>query len=661
MVNSVNNKVQEKALSQQISLEKDIDAVIDEIEVDVQILAEIDAIHAAIEESQSPIEEVETNAGEVGGGASSTVDFLRDGATVLANSAFKTERVELNTAIGQDFIDTNTLLLDDAPTPKTDVNHAPTAIVEIVSVTEDEIVVGEVEFNDIDGTATVAVTDGGITPTGLTLNSDGSYAFDASSYDELGEGETLVLEVPLTVTDDSDATTTTTLKITVTGSNDAPTADAEIISIVENEVLQGTIDFTDIDGTATVAIDEVANIPIGLVLNSDGSYTFDANSYDNLTEGEARVFSVSLTVTDSYGATTPTTLTITVTGSNDAPTVVAASAFVDGGKTVTSRVEFDDIDGTASVAIAEGETIPTGLTLNSDGSYEFDASSYNSLVAGQEKEIIVSLTVTDNEGLTTDSSLTITIIGSSDAPTLTVSAVDNLEANSVIPIDTVVATFSASDEEGFANIFFTEGTNSEGYYAIDLGNNTVVLTLEGKIAVLSGETMPAIDLTAIDANGGEVQADDTPTYSVETSSFNEADVVDNTTFADIANGSELLIGSDSEDNTMWLAVIAENSQTDDGDMSDLANTLDLSDLLHINNENSLNNLLDVDNSDLEMQSVLAEGDISITSDIALDVPDIALAEANNGGDALIINNLLSTDYQEGIFVTDQASVEEQFW
>ncbi|WP_154185970.1 VCBS domain-containing protein [Vibrio vulnificus] len=54
----------------------------------------------------------------------------------------------------------------------------------------------------------------------MTLNADGSYSFDASSYDSLKAVKTGDHN-PLVVTDDQGATAETTLTITVTGTNDA--------------------------------------------------------------------------------------------------------------------------------------------------------------------------------------------------------------------------------------------------------------------------------------------------------------------------------------------------------------------------------------------------------------------------------------------------------
>ena len=227
----------------------------------------------------------------------------------------------------------------------TGTNDAPTATAATNSVDEDATITdGQITFGDVDGTATVKITDGNPTPTGLVLNSNGSYTFDASSYDSLTEGQQQVVVVPLTITDDKNATTTTTLTITITGTNDAPTATAATNSVDEDATItDGQITFGDVDGTATVKITDGNPTPTGLVLNSNGSYTFDASSYDSLAEGQQQDIVVPLTITDDKGATTMTTLTITITGTNDAPTVTANSNVENVHETDLSAASTSDL------------------------------------------------------------------------------------------------------------------------------------------------------------------------------------------------------------------------------------------------------------------------------------------------------------------------------
>ena len=70
------------------------------------------------------------------------------------------------------------------------------------SLFEDASVSGNVGATDADDGAVLTYALTGAAPAGLTFHSDGSYTFDASSYDGLAEGEPLVLTIPFTATDE---------------------------------------------------------------------------------------------------------------------------------------------------------------------------------------------------------------------------------------------------------------------------------------------------------------------------------------------------------------------------------------------------------------------------------------------------------------------------
>ena len=56
-------------------------------------------------------------------------------------------------------------------------------------------------------------------------------------------------------------------------------------------------------------------------MRADGSYTFDASSYDSLAAGQTQDVTATYSVSDGQGGTTTGTLVITITGTNDAPVV----------------------------------------------------------------------------------------------------------------------------------------------------------------------------------------------------------------------------------------------------------------------------------------------------------------------------------------------------
>ena len=117
------------------------------------------------------------------------------------------------------------------------------------------------------------------------------------------------------------------------------------------------------------------------------------------------------TVTDEHGATDTATLTITVTGTNDAPVAVADTNAGLEDSTITGSVATNDSDVDDGATLTYALDAPVaGLTLNANGSYSFDAANaaYQHLAAGATTDVVASYTVTDEHGATDTATLTIT-------------------------------------------------------------------------------------------------------------------------------------------------------------------------------------------------------------------------------------------------------------
>uniref|UniRef100_UPI0026EBAFB1 retention module-containing protein n=1 Tax=Seleniivibrio woodruffii TaxID=1078050 RepID=UPI0026EBAFB1 len=230
------------------------------------------------------------------------------------------------------------------------------------------------------GSPVYSIAEGETVPPGFVLNPDGSYYIDPTlpDYDYLGDGESVSYDIDIVITYPNGTTENDTLNVVVAGTNDAPVAYAEIISAVEDgTVVTGQLTATDpdVNDTLTFAIDS-ASVPEGFTLNEDGTYTFDPSSYDYLAEGEQTVLTIDYTVTDSAGEISYESITITVTGVNDAPVVsdISFSATEDTSVTISAATllaQATDIDGD-NLSIA-GITSVTGGTLvdNGNGTYTF--------------------------------------------------------------------------------------------------------------------------------------------------------------------------------------------------------------------------------------------------------------------------------------------------
>ena len=154
------------------------------------------------------------------------------------------------------------------------------------------------------------------------------------------------------------------MTITVTGTNDAPTVSAIALAAQEDGATVTAafpgddIDSGDSAASLTYAI--LAQPSEGAVVNNgNGTFTFDPGAdFQDLALGETREVSFTYQATDAHGATSaPGTATITVTGTNDAPSVDLngpspgidfTTSFVlgDGAVTIAGpTVDIADIDG----------------------------------------------------------------------------------------------------------------------------------------------------------------------------------------------------------------------------------------------------------------------------------------------------------------------------
>ena len=181
----------------------------------------------------------------------------------------------------------------------------------------------------------------------------------------LAQGQVVSDQFTYTVVDANGATSSSTLTITITGTNDAPVAVADVNGadvVTEAGVNPGNTAFagdpsaagnvltndTDVDvlgetkavsavnGLAGNVATAVEGTYGSVTINADGSYSYalangDADT-NALAQGQVVSDQFTYTVVDANGATSSSTLTITITGTNDAPVAVAD---VNGADVVT--------------------------------------------------------------------------------------------------------------------------------------------------------------------------------------------------------------------------------------------------------------------------------------------------------------------------------------
>ena len=323
---------------------------------------------------------------------------------------------------------------------------------------------------------------------------DWTYDIDAGDLEFLAEGEVVTAVFTITVDDGQGGTATQDVTVTLTGSNDVPEISVVDVTgeITDGSDLadSGSITFTDVDLTDRPAATEVTksvtakkadgtDLPLTTeqlavieeafsISAADGNfndgtvdwtYDIDAGDLEFLAEGEVVTAVFTITVDDGQGGTATQDVTVTLTGSNDAPqvTVDAPEDFTEAGDAAaqdlvqSGEVHFADVDLTDTIDVSFESndditwsradnsvvgTLPAGLAqalvdafstgatgLDNEGSigwtYDVRGLDLDFLNAGDEINFSYTVTVEDSQGATDQAVVNFRILGTNDAPEVT--------------------------------------------------------------------------------------------------------------------------------------------------------------------------------------------------------------------------------------------------
>ncbi|PTP39903.1 toxin, partial [Vibrio splendidus] len=390
-----------------------------------------------------------------------------------ANSAFN----QLN--IGDKVEETFTVSSVDgtASTIKVTINgtnDAATVSSAAVAIDETDKAVttsGTLTSTDVDNPDN-AFTPDSITGTNgdLTIDANGHWFFTANSaFNQLNIGD----KVEETFTVSSVDGTPSTIKVAINGTNDAATVSSATVAIDETDkavTTSGTLTSTDVDNPDNAFTpDSITGTNGNLTIDANGHWTFTANNaFNQLNVGDK----VEETFTVSSVDGTPSTIKVTINGTNDAATVSTETVSVDEtdkAVTTSGTLTSTDVDNPDNAFTPDSIAGTNGdLTIDANGHWIFTANSaFNQLNVGDKVE--ETFTVSSVDGTT--STIKVTINGTNDAATVSSATVAIDETDKAV---TTSGTLTSTDVDNPDNTFTPDSiVGSNGDLTIDANGHWV--------------------------------------------------------------------------------------------------------------------------------------------------------------------------------------------
>lgn len=180
------------------------------------------------------------------------------------------------------------------------------------------------------------------------IDENGNWTFDLDEESDLvqslAQGETKVLEFEVTVSDGKGGTATQTVKITINGTNDAPTitSSAQSGTVTEDgddDTVSGQVTATDVDNDDELTYSfegpgDAADYGTFSINEETGAWEFKLDNTKSavqaLSSDDTKELVFTVTVTDKEGETTTQDVTITINGADEPVTEVTRLDVVTG-------------------------------------------------------------------------------------------------------------------------------------------------------------------------------------------------------------------------------------------------------------------------------------------------------------------------------------------
>ncbi|WP_394510071.1 tandem-95 repeat protein (plasmid) [Priestia aryabhattai] len=280
----------------------------------------------------------------------------------------------------------------------TPVNDAPTVPNYTFSTQEDSPVVGAVVGTDVDGNSLSYQLQNGPTNGIAAVNADGTFSYQPN-LNFNGTDQFTVL-----VSDGQGGTAVSTVTINVIPVNDPPITSNVSFTIAEDSTLINQVVAVDPDGNPLTFSLQTAPGNGVAVVNTDGTFSYQPNLNFNGTD------QFTVLVSDGQGGTAVSTVTVTVTPVNDAPTVPNYTFSTQEDSPVVGVVVGTDVDGNPLSYQLQVAPVNGVAVVNGDGTFSYQPNlDFN----GTDQFTVL---VSDGQGGTAVSTVTINVIPVNDPP-----------------------------------------------------------------------------------------------------------------------------------------------------------------------------------------------------------------------------------------------------
>jgi VCBS repeat-containing protein len=412
------------------------------------------------------------------------------------------------------------------------VSNPPLPVTTLITGNEDVATSGTLQATDPDNDPLTFSLVSGPASGSLSIASDGSYTFTpGGDFENLGQGATRDVAFTYSVSD-GDVSVEQVATVRVSGVNDAPIGSNASASVVEDNVLAGSLSASDAEGDS-VTFSLASGATNGSVsINANGSYTYipTANFYGP--------DSFTYTVSDGQGGSTNGTVTVTVSSVNDLPIPANVSVSVAEDSALSGALTATDVDGD-TLTFGSGTAPAHGsVSISSNGAYVYTPTGN---YFGPDS---FTYSVSDGNGGTATGTVSVTVTNVNDAPTTSGGSAAGLEdallvgalAATDIDGDTLTYTLASGPANGTVSVssagayLYTPSANYGGAdsftYTVSDGNGgtatgTFSVNVVAVADVPSLTTAPASgelgDTVTLDVTAALTDTDGSESLSIEIS------------------------------------------------------------------------------------------------------------------------------------------------